>query len=139
MIGKVAKTISVQWLPSGAAVWRRSVFENHRFDEWYDGYGYLEDLDFSYEIGKKHSLAVVATAGYRHFPDWSDRAGKFGFGRKEVLNRLYFVHKHPEISIPKCYVTLVLRTLISFYLSFAEPREGNFRRTLGNICGLLRI
>jgi glycosyltransferase involved in cell wall biosynthesis len=139
MIGKVARTICVQWLPSGAAVWRRSIFENHWFDEWYDGYGYLEDLDFSYEIGKKHQLAVIANAGYRHFPDWGDQFGKFGFGRKEVLNRLYFVRKHPEISIPKCYVTLVLRTLISFYMGFAEPREGNFRRAFGNICGLLRI
>ncbi len=139
MIGKVTRPICVQWLPSGAAVWRRSIFENHRFDEWYDGYGYLEDLDFSYEIGKKHRMVVVADAGYRHFPDWSDRFGKFGFGRKEVLNRLYFVRKHPEISIPKCYATLVLRTLISFYLGFIEPGEGNFQRTLGNICGLLRI
>jgi PST family polysaccharide transporter len=139
MIGKVARTICVQWLPSGAAVWKRSVFEKHRFDEWYDGYGYLEDLDFSYEIGKEHKLAVVACAGYRHFPDWGDRQGKFGFGRKEVLNRLYFVRKHPEISIQKCYVTLVLRTLISSYLGFVEPREGNFRRALGNICGLLGI
>ena len=138
-IGRVPHTICVRWLPSGAAVWRRAIFRETRFDEWFDGYGYLEDLDFSYEVGRRHRLVVVAEAGYIHLPCWDSRAGKFDFGRKEVRNRLHFVRKHPEFSLAKCYLTLGFRIMISVALAFQERRMGYLQRALGNISGLMGL
>jgi glycosyltransferase involved in cell wall biosynthesis len=68
MIGRPWSTVYTDWLPSTASLWRREVFDHFRFDEWFEGYSYLEDLDFSYRVGKAYSLAVVADAGYFHFP-----------------------------------------------------------------------
>jgi hypothetical protein len=33
-------------LPSGASVWRREIFDKFSFEEFFEGYSYLEDLDF---------------------------------------------------------------------------------------------
>lgn len=138
-IGQVPHTICVRWLPSGAAVWRRDIFRETRFDVWFDGYGYLEDLDFSYEVGRRHRLVVVAEAGYVHLPCWDPRAGQFAFGRKEVRNRLHFVRKHSEFSRAKCYLTLGFRIMISVALAFQERRIGYLQRALGNISGLMGL
>ena len=139
MIGFVPRSIEVKWLPSGAAVWCRTILERYPFDVWFSGYGYLEDLDLSYTVGKMYRLAVVAEAEYCHFPVLERRSGKFGFGRKEIRNRLHFVRKHPELSVPKCYITLVMRTVLTFFSGIRERKAGHFVRGIGNLCGLLGI
>ncbi|MFB3893938.1 MAG: glycosyltransferase family 2 protein [Phycisphaerae bacterium] len=127
----VPETMNVQWLPSGASVWRRKVFEEHRFDEWFDGYSYLEDLDFSYGVSKKYKLAVVAEAGFRHYPSPSSRTGGFKFGRLEVANRLFVVRKH-GLSIPRCYLALVIRMFGTLAMAAVG---GDFRSALGRLAG----
>jgi GT2 family glycosyltransferase len=139
MIGISRRTVFTDWLPSGACVWRREVFERFRFDEWYEGYSYLEDLDFSYRVGKTYRLAVVADAGYYHFPAAAGRGNGFEFGMREVLNRVHFVLKNPELSLPRCYLALAARTLMTLG---AAARDGHplhdLRRSWGNAVGLAR-
>jgi hypothetical protein len=108
----VSETVFVEWLPSGASVWRRGVFDSFRFDPWFDGYSYLEDLDFSYSVGKRYRLAIVAGAGFCHYPSASGRGAAYQFGKKEVQNRLYVVRKH-HLSLPRCYLGLFLRMLMT--------------------------
>ena len=139
MIGCVPRTVCVRWLPSGAAVWRRDVFDRFRFDDWFDGYGYLEDLDFSYAVGKSLRLAVVADAGYQHLPNANGRGRSFEFGRKEVRNRLHFVRKHREFSVPRCYLTLGLRMMINCALGLQERQWGFVERAAGNICEMMGL
>lgn len=131
-IGRVSEDVFVDWLPSGAAIWRRSVFERYRFDEWFEGYSYLEDLEFSYRMRKDYRLAVVAKARYQHFPSPLGRGSSFVFGRREVRNRLYFVRKNPPLSPLRCYLALVLRMAMSFWLSVREMRSGYLARAAGN-------
>jgi len=92
-VGTVTEDTPVEWLQTGAAVWRSEVFDRHRFDERFHSYSYLEDLDFSYGVSRSARLVVVANARYRHFDHFSDRAGPWyrEFGEMEVENRLYFV------------------------------------------------
>jgi GT2 family glycosyltransferase len=138
MIGRVAKTTWTEWLPSGASVWRREIFREHRFDEWFDGYSYLEDLDFSYEVGKTWRLAVVSDAHYRHLPAPGGRGGGPVFGRREVLNRLHFVGKHPELSRRKCYAALLLRMAMNLALAVRDRRPSDLGRAWGNALGMTR-
>ncbi len=138
MIGPVATTRWTDWLPTGAAVWRRDVFRRFRFDEWFDGYSYLEDLDFSYRVGRSAKLAVVAPARYRHLPAAGGRGGGFAFGVREVLNRLHFVEKHAELSPGRCRAALALRLLMSLLLAVRERRAAPAARALGNAVGLVR-
>lgn len=32
------------WLSGGATIWKKSILEEYKFDEWFQGYGYGEDL-----------------------------------------------------------------------------------------------
>lgn len=138
MIGVPDGTEFADWLPSGACLWRREVFSRFRFDEWFRGYSYLEDLDFSYRVGKHYRLAVVADAGYFHYPAAEGRGNGYEFGVREVLNRVYFVRKNPELSLPKCYAALALRCLMSVTSGFRELRASYFMRAFGNVIGMAR-
>jgi GT2 family glycosyltransferase len=138
MIGPIAVTTWTDWLPSGASVWRRAVFSQCRFDEWFGGYSYLEDLDFSYRAGRTARLAVVAPARYHHLPAAGGRGGGFVFGVREVLNRIHFVKKHPALSLDKCRAALVLRSLMSLSLAVRDRKASYAARALGNAVGLVR-
>ena len=60
----------------GCCAYRRSIFDRIRFDEFFAGYGYMEDLDFSYRAGNlgrmvgnpRATMLHVASAAAR--PDW---------------------------------------------------------------------
>jgi GT2 family glycosyltransferase len=136
MIGTAAENMRTDWLPSGAVVWRREVLRRLRFDEWFAGYGYLEDLDFSYRAGKSWGLAVVAGARYSHHPDASPRPDAFRFGRKEVANRMHFVRKNPELSPGLCRLALVVRMLMSLSDGIFHGRLQELRRVGGNLAAM---
>lgn len=136
MISRIETTQWSDWLPSGASVWRRKILDRYRFDEWFQGYSYLEDLDFSYRVGKACRLAVVAPAGYYHFPAGSGRDNGYRFGVREILHRVYFVRKHRELSLGRCYLALSVRLLMNGILAFGETSPYYFERAVGNVIGL---
>ena len=137
LTGTVSKTTFVQWLPSTASIWRKNIFEKFRFDEYFDGYSYLEDLDFSFSVSKKYRLSVVAEAGFYHYPSPFGRISHYRFGKIEVANRLYFVKKH-NLSVPRCYLGLFLRLLMSLgYVLTGEGKE-YLHRVVGNCAGLFQ-
>lgn len=135
--GEVDRTTRVRWLPSGASVWRREIFESHQFDPFFDGYSYLEDLEFSYRVGKEYDLYVVAGAGFRHYPGKGGRISQFNFGKIEVRNRLYFVRKH-GLSVVRCYAGLGTRLLMTLATAVRQRNKAAFQRACGNVAGLLR-
>lgn len=135
MKGRVGKTMYVRWLGTSAAVYAKKVLEEYAFDEWFQGYSYLEDLDFSYRVGKKHKLAVVADARFYHYPSPIGRPRPYLFGKKEVVNRLYFVSKHKELSLPLCCFALVVRSLLSLILGVSKRDVSYLKRALGNYVG----
>ena len=138
MIGTVDKDTRVDWLPSGAVLWQKRILDRYRFDEWYKGYSYLEDLDFSYTVGRSHQLFVVAGARYYHFPPSQGRGSDYEFGKKEVKHRLYFVRKNPGLSKGKCTQALILRMLISLLLIVRTGSPTYLKRALGNFVGLIQ-
>ncbi len=132
------KPLYTKWLPSTCTFWRSFVFNFFKFDEWFSGYGYLEDVDFSYTVYKNgYKLMVIPDCKYEHLPGQSGRGDGFEFGKREVFNRLYFVKKHPELSIYKAYFGLIVRTLISFVDFIKSRRKYDLMRAFGNIYGIL--
>lgn len=136
MIGSVRAVTRCDWLPSTAVVWRKFVFKSFRFDEWFDGYGYLEDLDFSYKVGKSFQLLVIPDSQYRHFPAPHGRGSGFVFGCREVRNRLHFVRKNPELSTLRCVIALWLRASLNLGLAVRKLNAYQFLRFFGNLTGL---
>ncbi len=94
------KLTYTDWLSGGVTVWRSNIFQEYSFDEWFSGYGAYEDVDFSYRVGKKYRLAVNPCAKVQHlYMDTQKKANNYRIGKKEALNRLYFVKKHRELSV----------------------------------------
>jgi GT2 family glycosyltransferase len=136
VVGEVAETQFVEWLPSGASIFRREVLGRNIFDEYFESYSYLEDLDFSYTISRTGRLAIVANAGFSHFPSPEGRVSARQFGRYEVRNRLYFVRKH-RLSLTRCYFGLTIRFMMSFCGGLLH-KNGLLSRALGNIEELMK-
>jgi glycosyltransferase involved in cell wall biosynthesis/GT2 family glycosyltransferase len=138
MIGEVKEDIFVQWLPSGASLWRKSIFDKFQFEEHFEQYSYLEDLDFSYGVGKYYKLMVIADAGYYHYHSPSGRISHYQFGITEILNRLYFVKKN-GLSIPRCYLAIFVRLAMTLLSSVKDLDLKSFQRGLGNCLGLFQF
>jgi len=137
IIGEIAEQQFVDWIPSTASLFRREVFGKDVFDEYFESYSYLEDLDFSYTISRTGKLAIVADAGFSHFPSPGGRVSARQFGRYEVRNRLYFVRKH-NLSLTRCYLGLVIRLAMSVCSGLLHRDVSLLRRVLGNIEELVR-
>ena len=138
VVGEIAETQFVEWLPSGASIFRREVFNKGVFDEFFESYSYLEDLDFSYTISRAGRLAIVADAGFSHFTSSGGRVSARQFGRWEVRNRLYFVRKHC-LSIGRCYVGLAIRFAISVGSGLVHWNTDLLNRAIGNMEELMRL
>jgi glycosyltransferase involved in cell wall biosynthesis len=135
MLGQVRNTTCVDWLPSGAVVWRANIFNTHSFDDFFTGYSYLEDLDFSFTVRRRWRLAVVADARYGHYPSPIRHSDGFRFGRTEIRNRLYFVRKH-GLSVPRCWLGMVCRLGITIGNALAHLDSDAARRAIGNMAGM---
>jgi len=138
VIGEVTETQFVEWLPSGASIFRRDVFSHNLFDDTFEKYSYLEDLDLSYTISRSGRLAVVADAGFSHFPSSMGRVSARQFGRYEVRNRLYFVRKH-KLSVTRCYLGLAIRVAMTVLTGIPKLNANLLDRAFGNIEELLRF
>ena len=127
----------MEWLTTGAVVWRREVLEHLQFDEFFDGYSYLEDLDFSYTVSRKSRIVLVADSHVHHYPSKLGRMAWDRFGTIEVRNRLHFVRKH-RLSVPRCFLGLGVRFFLSIGQGIRRPRSGGLRRAWGNLRGLAK-
>ncbi len=138
MAGRVERTLPTRWLGSGASVWRSEVFRDFAFDEWYGGYSYLEDLDFSYRVGKRYRLAVVAGADYEHLPAPHGRGNGWTFGLREARNRIHFVRKNPELRLGRAAAALALRAGISLIMAARHASPYYLARAAGAIAGTIQ-
>lgn len=130
--GEFEKTQYVEWLPSTAVIFRRQVLMANPVDEVFESYSYLEDLDLSYSISRIGRLAVVADAGFSHFPSQQSRISARQFGRDEVLNRIYFVKKH-KLSVWRCWLGIGIRAAMSVGDSLRSANLAQMSRALGNL------
>jgi glycosyltransferase involved in cell wall biosynthesis len=137
VIPGLAETQYVDWLPTTAVIFRREAFALGLFDTFYESYSYLEDLDLSYTLSRTGRLAVVADAGFSHFPSSSGRVTPFEFGRYEVRNRLHFVRKH-KLSLSRCYLGLAIRLAMSIGTGIVRMNQNPLKRALGNLVELAR-
>jgi len=136
VIGTVDCDTSVDWLPTGAAVWRADILLGiGGFDEYFIGYSYLEDLDLSWRARRLGALVVVADARYEHRYATAGKIGAVEFGRFEVRNRLYFVRKH-GLSRARCLIGLLIRSAMTLAAAVRHRDRGMLERFVGNLRGL---
>jgi len=138
-IGRVTENRYVRWLSGGVTVWRREVIKNFAYDEWYQGTGYLEDVDYSYTVGKKYKLVVVADACVQHlsYPLRKDR--NYVLGKWQAVNRVYFVKKQGDFRLPACYWSMLGEFLLNLATGIGKIDTGRLSRAWGNLVGLAYV
>lgn len=133
----LSRTTYVQWLAGGTTLWRRNIFDEFMFDEWFSGYALYEDVDFSFRVGKKYKLYVVAQAEIVHKFEFEKVGKSFLLGKIQVVNRLYFVKKNHELSRAFCYWACIGLFLKNMLLGTVGMNPRYLLRGLGVLSGII--
>ena len=128
-----------QWLLGGVTIWRKKVVDRFRFDEWFQGYGLFEDLEYSYRVGKHFKLAVASKARARHSYLGINRSDNFQFGKMEIINRHHIVKSSPDLSLSLFYWASFGQLLENFLRILLHRKKGYFLRAMGNLNGFLSL
>jgi GT2 family glycosyltransferase len=130
--------MDVQWLVGAGMVFRHAIFKEFFFDPWFEETGLCEDLDFSYRVGLKYRLMVVADAKIEHLTGTVKRRRNVWFGRSQITNRYYFVRKNKFSKALYGWASLgqLLENMALGVLSF---NGYYFLRAWGNIVGFFEL
>lgn len=133
------ETMQVDWLGGCAMVFRKSVFNEFKFDEWFCGYAHYEEVDFTYRVSRKYKLFVIEDAKVKHHIKLEKIEDSFSLGRMQIVNRFYFVNKNPNLSIPLCCwgsLGLMLNNAIKSLIG----RDIRYKlRFKGNVFGVITL
>ncbi|MFQ6026266.1 MAG: glycosyltransferase family 2 protein [Dehalococcoidia bacterium] len=138
-IGAIDRAQTVQWLSGGATIWSREVINEFQYDEWYQGTGYLEDLDYSYQVGQKYQLVALAEARVQHYSYPLRKERNYLLGKWQAINRMYFVRKHDTLSVPWYYWSMIGEFLLNVLVSLASRDWWRLKRAWGNLVGLAYV
>jgi len=138
-VGRVNNDIESDWLCGGATVWRREVIESYSYDNWFQGTGFMEDVDYSYGVRERYRLFVLAGARFAHFtpPVRPDR--QFLFGKWQVVNRMYIVRKyrHRGLSLHKAWGVSLILVVANSVRGIFNRQPGLWDRSMGNLAGIV--
>lgn len=128
-----------EWLCGGATIWRREILNTYKFDEWYSGWAYHEDADFSYRVFKKFPLYIVHSAKVTHNPPPFNPQKNFVLGKMTVINRYHFVKKNPELSALLFYWSTIGEFFVNILQSLWERNFDGVRKARGNLSAVYHI
>ena len=138
-LGEVRKNFETDWLCGGATVWRREVIESYSYDTWFQGTGFMEDVDYSYGVREHYRLFVVAAARLAHFtqPVRADR--QWLFGKWQVVNRMHIVRKyrHRGLSPSKAWSASFMLLAANIIRGIVRRQRSLWDRGLGNLAGIV--
>ena len=136
---EVRENLETDWLCGGATVWRREVIENYFYDNWFQGTGFMEDVDYSYGVRERYRLFVVAAARLAHFsqPVRADR--QWLFGKWQVVNRMHIVRKyrHRGLSPRKAWSASLILLAANIIRGIVLRQRSLWDRGLGNLAGII--
>ena len=130
------KDIKVEWMYSGATIFKFREIKKKYFLEDNSSYCYLEDLDFTYSLFRQKKILMGISKAKILNQNICFR-NTFEFGLKEIKNRYFFVRKY-NLN----YNLFFLTSFIKLLLNSVEILKFNFKiiyRLLGNIFGIIYL
>ena len=115
----------VEMLPGCNMNFRFSAIGEERFDEWFTGYGYREDAEFSYRISKKGKVWMIPDARLVHNYSRTGRLSEEELKRMKIRNYYYVFHKFKGRSV----VSALLFVYSLIGLSIEDFFEFIFKRS----------
>ncbi|MFN7923943.1 MAG: glycosyltransferase [Bryobacteraceae bacterium] len=87
-------TRPVDVVQGGASAFRREVFREMRFSEFFYGYAYGEDVEMSLRVKSRWQVMFSGDARCEHHPAPGGRPASYAKGRMEVRNRYFIWKRH---------------------------------------------
>lgn len=109
----------VEVLSGGIAAYKNHVFKEFSFDTFFQGYGFMEDADFSKRVSTQHKLFYNPLAKCQHLHNSTSRAPKKNLKKMVLANHKYCFYKnfYPESKwrlIPYYYTRIGMHLNPSF-------------------------
>ncbi|MCX7927008.1 MAG: glycosyltransferase [Candidatus Omnitrophica bacterium] len=125
---------------------RREVLDYFLFDEWFKGYAFLEDYDFSYRIGRKYKMIISPDIRILHRSEDAKRINNFEKSKMFIINKGYFffknIHKKTILNYAAFIWSLIGQVVLNFGKSIYKKDTGYFfgtsRGFLALMGGILR-
>jgi glycosyltransferase involved in cell wall biosynthesis len=89
-----SKVLSTEMLPGCNMNFRRSAIGDYRFDEWFSGYSFREDSDFSYRLSLMTRLVMIPDARLYHNHSSSNRMDTKELRMMELNNYYHVFEKY---------------------------------------------
>lgn len=122
----VERVTPVRMLPGCNMSFRTSSVGSERFDEWFTGYAFREDVDFSYRISKKARLLMLPDARLEHRYAPENRLGSAPLKEMEIRNYRHVFAKHRSAWLwPLFFYTLAGLLLMACFEALLSPRDRN--------------
>lgn len=138
------KIYPVEMLMGGVSSFRKSVFDNFSFSDYFFGYGLYEDADFTLRVSKAGPLFINTSARLNHFHAPSGRPNQYTYGKMVVRNGWYVWRvKNPKPGLKDrlrwhCITLLLIVIRFSNIFTTSKRREA-FTETLGRVVGWVQI
>jgi GT2 family glycosyltransferase len=132
-IRPVTEDQDVNWLYGGATFWNKEIISNYSFDEWYSGIGYLEDVDFSYNVSRSHRLMLCSSARCFHYSHPVSKNKLYRLGAWHFVAWWYFISKWKEFNKLTVLWSMFGVFISNFGHGLLLPRTNRLRSALGNL------
>jgi len=138
------KIYQVEQLMGGVSSFRKSVFEQFSFSEYFEGYGLYEDADFTLRLAKTGKLYLNTNAQLYHYHDDSGRPNQYNYGKMVVRNGWYVWRvKNPKPSFKDRLkwhaITLLLTGVRYMNVLTTSKRKEALTEALGRTSGWLGV
>jgi GT2 family glycosyltransferase len=140
-LDNMKEPVFIQWMPGGMSSYRKAVFNEFTFDEYYSRNGAgREDIDFSFKVSKKYKLLFISKAVLEHKESSVSRIAEKQFGYIQVVERYYFIRRNMDNFTSKLifFWSIFGVIVINFSSVLLVHKEFKLRiqRLIGNIKGL---
>ena len=133
-ISNLKKDTFVEWIYTGATIYKTKVIKKRMLKDLNKGFNYLEDLYFSYGFTKKKFKHIVI-AKAKVLNDNIVPRNDFKFGYIEIINRFKFVDYY-KLSKSKFYFTSIIRSIF-LVTNLLTLNIKIIFRFFGNILGII--
>jgi len=117
----------------GVCSYRKQVFDEFKFDENLSGYGYMEDIDFSYRVSRKNKLIYTPFAKLAHYHSPAGRDRQRRIFAMMAYNQWYLTKKN--VGIGWSNLPFILWSYLGA-LIFASVQSAKFK-SIGPLAGCL--
>lgn len=140
--GENERPMQVEMLSGCNMNFRKELLGNDKFDEWFTGYSYREDAEFSYRISRKTVLKMIPEARLYHNYSRSNRMDIKNQKVMEVKNYYYFYKKHAKKTTISDFLFLhsLMGLTITYFAEYlCNCNKEKYKQLKGFIDGIIGL